>query len=441
MTGEEEIWSHTDLWDFQANVDGALVGFEVLRDVAEARDPALVTTLDERFDALNALLATHGSLEAGFKHYDELAQDEVQALAAAVDALSEPLSRLTSDDHGRRMSERRGISRRAFLGAAAGSAAALGVGGLAATGGLGRLAAIGGSPAPRRRRPARRTYPFAGSHQAGIVTPAQDRMYTAAYDLTTTSRDELVALLRTWTTVAARLTAGLPAGPLGPTSGPVRRPARRHRRGAGARRRGPHDHHRLRARRCSSDRPARRRPVRDRRPDPGGARRAPPLLRRRPRPACAATATSSSRPARTTPRSRCTRSATSPGSPSAPRASAGRSSGSAGPRPRRPRRPRPATSWASRTGPRTSRPRTTGPARGSRLGPAGRRRRARGVARGRLVHGRPADPDAHRDVGPHVAPRAGGDLRADQGRGRAAVGRHRVHGAGLRGPRAPTARR
>jgi len=96
VTGEEEIWSHTDLWDFQANVDGALVGFNVLREIAEARDPELVRTLDERFDALNALLATHGSLEAGFKHYDELSQDEIQALAAAVDALSEPLSKLTS---------------------------------------------------------------------------------------------------------------------------------------------------------------------------------------------------------------------------------------------------------------------------------------------------------------------------------------------------------
>ena len=49
-----------------------------------------------RFDALNALLATHGSLEAGFKPYDQLTEAEVQALAAAVDAVGEPLSRLTT---------------------------------------------------------------------------------------------------------------------------------------------------------------------------------------------------------------------------------------------------------------------------------------------------------------------------------------------------------
>ena len=96
VTGEEEIWSHTDLWDFQANVDGAWVAFEVLRNVAEGEDPELVTTLVTRFDELNALLAQHGSIEEGFSSYDELTTSQVQALAAAVDAVGEPLSRLTT---------------------------------------------------------------------------------------------------------------------------------------------------------------------------------------------------------------------------------------------------------------------------------------------------------------------------------------------------------
>ena len=96
VTGEEEIWSHTDLWDFQANVDGAKQAFEALEAAASAHDPELVATLDERFDALNALLATHGSLDAGFKPYDQLTDAEVQALAAAVDAVAEPLSKLTT---------------------------------------------------------------------------------------------------------------------------------------------------------------------------------------------------------------------------------------------------------------------------------------------------------------------------------------------------------
>lgn len=96
VTGEEEIWSHTDLWDFQANVDGARVAFEVLSDVVAAEDPELATTLDQRFGELDALLAEQGSVEDGFTSYDELTPDEVTALAAAVDALSEPLSTLTA---------------------------------------------------------------------------------------------------------------------------------------------------------------------------------------------------------------------------------------------------------------------------------------------------------------------------------------------------------
>ena len=96
VTGEEEIWSHTDLWDFQANVDGAKVAFEGLKDVAQAEDPELAATLTQRFDGLDALLAKHGSIEKGFTLYDALSPAEITELAAAVDALSEPLSRLTT---------------------------------------------------------------------------------------------------------------------------------------------------------------------------------------------------------------------------------------------------------------------------------------------------------------------------------------------------------
>ncbi len=112
----------------------------------------------------------------------------------------------------------RGVSRRAFLGVAAGGAAALGMGGLAAVGALDVGALLPGPP-DGASAAGTRTYPFAGPHQVGIVTPAQDRMYSAAFDLTTTSRAELIDLLRRWTTMSARLTAGLSAGPTGPVGG------------------------------------------------------------------------------------------------------------------------------------------------------------------------------------------------------------------------------
>jgi deferrochelatase/peroxidase EfeB len=68
------------------------------------------------------------------------------------------------------------------------------------------------------------TYPFRGEHQAGIVTPAQDRLHFAAFDVTTRSRAELVGLLKAWTNAAERLTQGLPAGPIGPTEGAPQAP-------------------------------------------------------------------------------------------------------------------------------------------------------------------------------------------------------------------------
>lgn len=95
VTGEEEYWSRTDLWDFQANVDGARVGYEGVRPILEPKDPELATELDARFDELQALLDAQRAGD-GFKTYDQLTPDEVKGLSNAVDALSEPLSRLTA---------------------------------------------------------------------------------------------------------------------------------------------------------------------------------------------------------------------------------------------------------------------------------------------------------------------------------------------------------
>ena len=95
ITGEEEIWSHTDLWDFQANLEGARVAYEGVRDIVEQKDAELVADLDDEFATLEADLAAYGSLESGFVRYDELTTDQVKGLADGVNALAEPLSRLT----------------------------------------------------------------------------------------------------------------------------------------------------------------------------------------------------------------------------------------------------------------------------------------------------------------------------------------------------------
>jgi deferrochelatase/peroxidase EfeB len=64
---------------------------------------------------------------------------------------------------------------------------------------------------------------FHGEHQAGIVTPAQDRLAFGAFDLTLGSAAELRDLLRAWSAAAERMTRGKPAGD--PGSNPLAPPA------------------------------------------------------------------------------------------------------------------------------------------------------------------------------------------------------------------------
>jgi len=98
ISGEEDWWSHTDLWDFFANVQGAEVAFGNVKDIAAAKGDdgtALVADIDAEFAALEALLAQYGSLESGFTSYDQVTEPQRKELSDQVNALAEPLSRLT----------------------------------------------------------------------------------------------------------------------------------------------------------------------------------------------------------------------------------------------------------------------------------------------------------------------------------------------------------
>jgi deferrochelatase/peroxidase EfeB len=60
---------------------------------------------------------------------------------------------------------------------------------------------------------------FTGEHQAGIVTPAQDRLHFVAFDVITKDRERLIGMLKEWTAAAARMTAGYDAGEVGAVGG------------------------------------------------------------------------------------------------------------------------------------------------------------------------------------------------------------------------------
>jgi deferrochelatase/peroxidase EfeB len=98
-----------------------------------------------------------------------------------------------------------GLSRRRLLGWTGAGVALAGVG-----------AAAGyavGTPAPEPA-PAG-VVPFRGQHQAGIITPAQDRLHFVALDLTTNDPAQVRALLRKWTAAAERMVAGAETTPGG----------------------------------------------------------------------------------------------------------------------------------------------------------------------------------------------------------------------------------
>jgi len=82
---------------------------------------------------------------------------------------------------------------------------------LLAAGGVGAAALIAAEPDRATATP-ESAVEFYGSHQAGIVTPAQDRLHFVAFDLITDDRAKLVQLLRDWTVAAARMTAGISDG-------------------------------------------------------------------------------------------------------------------------------------------------------------------------------------------------------------------------------------
>jgi iron uptake system component EfeO len=95
VTGEEEYWSRTDLWDFQANLDGSRKGFDLLAPVIAGRDAKLADKIDYQFGAVQGLLdATKRGDE--FVSYDKLTKRQVKAMSDAVNALGESMAEVSA---------------------------------------------------------------------------------------------------------------------------------------------------------------------------------------------------------------------------------------------------------------------------------------------------------------------------------------------------------
>ena len=93
VTGEEDRYSHTDLWDFQANVEGSKAAVAALRPALDARDSTLGRQLDAQFAAVQRELDKYRSGDQ-WRPYTDLTPDQVKALSDAINGLAEPISQL-----------------------------------------------------------------------------------------------------------------------------------------------------------------------------------------------------------------------------------------------------------------------------------------------------------------------------------------------------------
>jgi iron uptake system component EfeO len=95
ITGEEDRYSHTDLWDFAANVDGSHAAYKELEPAVAEQDSDLTKQINARYAALDSLLANYRKGD-GFVLYTALTPADTKKLSQSIDALGEPLSQVAS---------------------------------------------------------------------------------------------------------------------------------------------------------------------------------------------------------------------------------------------------------------------------------------------------------------------------------------------------------
>jgi iron uptake system component EfeO len=93
ITGEEERYSHTDLYDIAANVEGAKVAFDFVKPVVKRENPELVAEIEARFEDVERELEPYRRGD-GWASYEKVDEGQRRELSQKIDALAEPLSRV-----------------------------------------------------------------------------------------------------------------------------------------------------------------------------------------------------------------------------------------------------------------------------------------------------------------------------------------------------------
>jgi iron uptake system component EfeO len=91
ITGEEDRYSGTDLWDFAANVEGSQTAFDLLAPALEEEDPELVSTIEDQFAELDDQLSAYAAGE-GYEPYSALTEPDKTEMQTTLAELSENLA-------------------------------------------------------------------------------------------------------------------------------------------------------------------------------------------------------------------------------------------------------------------------------------------------------------------------------------------------------------
>ncbi|WP_268797085.1 iron uptake system protein EfeO [Pseudomonas huanghezhanensis] len=94
VSGEEDRYSHTDLYDFQGNVDGAKKIVDLFKPQLEASDKAFVAKVDKNFATVDKILAKYKTKDGGYETYDKVKENDRKALIGPVNTLAEDLSQM-----------------------------------------------------------------------------------------------------------------------------------------------------------------------------------------------------------------------------------------------------------------------------------------------------------------------------------------------------------
>jgi iron uptake system component EfeO len=89
--GEEDRYSHTDLWDFAANVDGSETLIAAMQPIISAKNPELMDKITAQFATVRQSVEQYRDGD-GYQSYDQVPEDARKTFSDQIDALSQSLS-------------------------------------------------------------------------------------------------------------------------------------------------------------------------------------------------------------------------------------------------------------------------------------------------------------------------------------------------------------